>query len=197
MFKKLLQRFANRTTFPIEVGEVADALVALGCQDKFIFSPEEMDTGRLRGTFYQYTWRPRPYAEPELHTIIVYSSTDSLVWQRVISCKELIHVCDVPAAKTSTLEEISALIEKLLGPVSTEDYGLADVMASVDRLALYQALAVLFPLSLREVALASMRASPETCTAEVIAEWAKLPVGLARLVLSDQWPEIAAILGEA
>lgn len=192
MFCNLVGYFEDRDVFPIEVAEVAEVLIQLGCQDEFHFSPEKMDTGKLRGAFYQYKSHAVPYGEPILHTIIVYAEGVDVPWQRVICCKELIHVCDSAAARTNSPEEVAELMDKLLGLVSNEDYGLADFMASVDRLALYQALVVLFPLKMRTTALQAIAASK--ATEEQIAQWASLPLPLVKLVLSEEWPEVCEVL---
>lgn len=194
MFKKLLAGFEARTTLPVEIPELADALVNLGCQDVFIFSPQDTDPGKVRGVFYQYTTHSNAYAQPTLNTLVVFSKNVAPDWQRVICAKELIHVCDSAAAKTNTASEVDALVEKLLGPVSSEDYGLADFMASVDRLALYQALGLLFPMAAREVARAAI--ASQAATAKEIAEWVKLPGALVALVLSDEWPEVYKALSD-
>ena len=103
--------------------------------------------------YYQFTKRNGVYSDPLLCTLIVYSSKLSLDWQRLVCAKELIHVMDGKEEKTETAEELEGLIEKLIGPLSTEDFGLADLMAGKGKLAVYQALAVLFPDSARDDAL--------------------------------------------
>jgi hypothetical protein len=52
---------------------------------------------------------------------------------------------DGNAEKTNTSDELQGLIDKIIGPLSTEDFGLADLMAAKDKLAIYQALGVIFP----------------------------------------------------
>ncbi len=192
MFQKLLQHFSSRDKLPVEVTEISDFLVSAGCQDSIILHPENMEAGELRGTFYQYTTHPGVYASPEFVTLIVYPKNEDLSYQRVICGKEMIHLCDSKRARTNTPDEVDALIEKLLGPLSTEDYGLADLMASVDRLALYQALAILFPISARNVALEKM--ANGSATLESISQWSVLPEGLVSLILSEDWLEVHAVI---
>lgn len=187
MFGKLLQHFEAKNMLRIEVQEVADFLVANGSQDRIILRPEPMNPGELVGVYYQYTTHAAPYAQPDFVTLIVYPSNAPLEMQRLVCCKELIHVCDGKVARTDTLEEVDALCEKLLGPMTSDDYGIADIMASVDRFALYQGLALLFPWAARETALALI--AQDKATESDVAEWACLPLGLAKFVLSDEWAE--------
>ena len=95
---------------------------------------------------------------------------------------------DAHVAHTKTADEVSDLIIKLLGPLSTEDFGLADFVAAKDKLALYQILPVLFPEAARKAAAAKLAARDKTI--EDIATWACLPLQLARLVMTEEWPAI-------
>lgn len=194
MFQKLLKNFRDRDHLPVEVEEITSFLVKEGCQDSIILHPEEMDERECRGTFVQYTTHQGVYSAPDLVTLIVYPSNTSLADQRIICGKEVIHLCDGKNARTNTPEEVEALVEKLLGPLSTEDYGLADIMASVDRLALYQALALLFPLAARKTAVDRIQTGE--ITAEHVADWAVLPIALVKLVLSEEWLEAHSVIEE-
>jgi hypothetical protein len=192
MFGKLLSAFADRKNAPVDVQEVANFLIKFGCQDSIFFHPEELDPGELKGLYLQFTKRKGVYAAPDLVTLIIYPKDAPTEWQRLICCKELIHVCDGHNAMTNTPEEVDALVEKLLGPLSTDDFGVADFMASVDKIALYQAMAVLFPAAARDEARAQIEAG--AATVEAIAAWTQLPVEVARLVLADDWLEIYSII---
>lgn len=194
MFKKLLAAIEGRDDQPIEIEGIAAELVNLGCQDEFIFSPQNTDPGVLRGIYYQYIKHNQAYGQPILVTLIVYSQNVSLEWQRMISCKELIHVCDSAAAKTDTRAEVDSLLEKLLGPLSTEDYGLADFQTSVDRLALYQALGLLFPLGARAQALKQIKDG--NATVDEIVTWAVVPKPLILMALTDEWPGVFEALAD-
>lgn len=192
MLAKLLSRFEGRIEAPVEVTEVADGLISLGVQDRIIFSPEDMDPGKVRGAYYQYTTHGVMYGDPDLVSLIVYSQNLDLPWQRLVCCKELIHICDAAIEKTHEPDQVSELLDRLLGPLSTEDYGLADLAASVDKLAIYKALAFLFPAEARKVAL-SMLASGER-RVEDVARWVDLPESLVEFVLDEGWPDIRSQL---
>ncbi len=187
LIQNLAKNFETRVKLPIEIFEVRDAVVRLGIQDSIIFSGEDMDPANCRGAFYQYTQRAVVYGEPELVSLIVYSQHLTIPWQRMVCCKEIMHVLDKQEGKTNKKEEVVALAEKLLGPLSSEDYGLADFMAATDRLALYQGLAVLFPLAARTQALDKVK---KTKTVAEIAEWASVPEPLVNFVLDPAWPKL-------
>lgn len=194
LIKHLAKNFEGRVKLPIEIPEIRDAVIALGVQDEIVYCGEDMDPALCRGTFYQFTRKVAPYAPPDLVSLIVYSSQLDIPWQRVVCCKETVHVLDKAEGRTNKPADVIALAEKLLGPLSNEDYGLADVMAATDRIALYQGLAILFPPSARLVALKKIekaKTEEETKAALVqIAQWASIPLPLVGLTLADGWPNL-------
>ena len=182
----LLKAFESETALPIEIPDIRDAILKLGYQDEITFvAGADIDPGKLRGVYYQFTKRNGVYGDPQLCTLIVYSGKLGLDWQRLVCAKELIHVMDGAEEKTETSEELEGLIEKLIGPLSTEDFGLADLMAGKDKLAVYQALAVLFPDAAREDALKKIANGG---TLEDVAQQASVPLPFTRLVLREEWP---------
>ena len=188
MLQKLVEQFADNTNLPVEIDDIVEAIKALGWQDEVFLFAADTDPTRVRGAFRQFTYRKGVYAEPQLVTHIVYSQNVSLAWQRVICAKELVHIYDSLAAKTDTEEEVSQLLDRLVGPLSSEDYGLVDLQAAKDRLALYQALPLLLPKASLEVARAN------SIAAEVVAERACMPVELVNLVMSDDWQDLNGAL---
>jgi hypothetical protein len=186
--QRLLERFDPIKELPVEIPEVRDAIMQIGFQDEIRFIPcDKMNPAHLRGVFYQFTRHPRPYADPEFWTLIIYSSQMTKEWQRLVCAKELIHVMDGKAEKTKTPDELQGLIDKIIGPLSTEDFGLADVMAAKDKLAVYQALGVLFPDAAWADAQLALKAGK---TRQQIMEQACIPGQFANLVLADEWPAV-------
>lgn len=190
--QRLVAAFEKVTELPIEIPDVRDMVVSFGIQDRIICVPEDSDAGKCRGVYYQFTTRDGVYADPNFISLIVYSQNLDKDWQRVICAKEMIHIMDAQAEKTRTEQEVQDLVDKLLGPMSTEDFGLADLMAAVDKLALYQSLIFLFPDAARDEARSQI--AQKNRTPKQIAEWASLPLSLSDLVISDDWPELKKVL---
>lgn len=185
--KNLLAAVDTLEEMPIEIEELAAKLVEVGCQDDIIFHPDpEMNPSVLRGIHYKYSRHAGVYSEPIFTTLIIYSERLPLEWQRVVCCKELIHTCDDPVERTNREDEVQGLLDKLLGPLSTENFGVADIMAHKDKLALYQALMILFPDNARNQALVGIRDRGDT--PEKVARWMGLPIDLVKLVLDEDWP---------
>lgn len=190
--RKLVDKIAAVDQLPVEIEDVRDELIRLGFQDKIIFSDEDMDPAKLRGILYKFIQRPAVYGDPEMVSMIVYSSRLSIDWQRVVSGKELVHIMDKPSESAKTEEEVQAFLDKLLGPLSTEDFGLADLMAATDKLAVYQCLPLLFPQAARDQAVALFKSGEKTLPQ--IADWAVLPPNFIELMLGDGWPSLCDLL---
>lgn len=193
MLKQLIEEFASVEALPVEIEEIQAAIISLGVQDRIILCADPtMDTRRLRGLFVRYRYRPVVYGDPENITLIAFSSSETRAWQRVICCKEMIHIFDDDVERTNTLDELDGLIKRLLGPLSSDQVSICDLMAAKDRLALYQAVPLLFPSAAREKALRAIASGSGTF--EQIVEGSCLPSELVRLVLTDDWPKLSAKL---
>lgn len=193
MLRSLIEAFENRVELPIEISEIRDVIIAHGFQDKVILAEQEMDTGQLKGVFYQWIEHGAPYAEPTLTTLVIFPSNVTVDRQRLICAKELTHVCDLQVAKTNTPEAVLALAEKLVGPFEAPGLDAIELMASVDKLAQFQGLNLLLPKAARNRAKQIM-AEDSSITPHAIADWAVIPVEYVTLMLSDFWDPFSAAL---
>lgn len=185
--QKLIAKFSTRTELPIEIPEVREEIIAMGIQDKIVFCPDaEMDKTKLKGAYMQFRVRPTMYGEYEDWSLIVFCANEGIPWQRMICAKEMIHILDDEAERTSTLDQLDGLLNRLLGSVSTEEFNIFDIMAAKDRLALYQAIPLLFPMAARDNAIQAVKSGRKTL--HEIADDACLPVELVSLALTDNWP---------
>ncbi|MGA8169563.1 MAG: hypothetical protein WB816_01805 [Methylocystis sp.] len=189
MLEKIIAEFSEVSELPIEITEVRQAILRNGVQDRIVFCPDEaMDQTKLIGAYYQYTRRDGLYGDTELVSIIVFCSKLEVSWQRMICCKEMVHILDDDAEKTDTLEELDGLLTRLLGPLSTGDFNIFDIMATKDRLALYQAIPLLFPMTARNNAVEKLKRGE--CSVADIAEAAVMPKQLIEIALRDEWPRL-------
>lgn len=187
MLFRLVQRFASRVTLPIEVDEVIEALTSFGWQDEIRIQPVDTDPGILRGTCVQWHESPAPYAQPSLVTLITYSSKMDLEHQRLVCVKELVHACDPPALRVRNSDRLRNVLEKLVLPLQADQGSLENLINIQERIAIYQALAILFPLPAREAALDGLTTGKYSF--EEIVRWACLPNSYVGVVLHDRWPE--------
>ncbi len=192
MLKELVDHFAAVTALPIEVEEIASQIKVMGCQDEIHLLPVDCDPTVVRGVYTQFRYHAAMYGEPIWVTHVAYCQNVPLEWQRVICAKELVHIFDPHAAKTDTDEEVNGLLDKLVGPLSTEDYGFADLMAAKDRLALYQCLPLLLPKASLDIARDEVRSG--RMSEQDVADWACMPVRLVSLMLSEHWENLNGAL---
>jgi hypothetical protein len=160
--------------------------------DEVHFVPVEADPDRIHGAIGRFRYRPRPYADPVWVAHIPFNSIDSLEIQRVTCSKELIHLFDSDLECTDTEEEVPAFIARLLGPFSSDDLGLADLMAGKDKLAVYMCL----PLLLPKAALRILRREvvEERLTTVEAAQLACMPHDLVVLMLDENWDSVNGAL---
>lgn len=192
--RSLIKKFEDRVTLPIEIDEIRDAIIDLGIQDRIVFCDEDLDTEELRGVLKQWREHGSVYGEPRWTTLIVYPRGVEVEWQRVICAKELVHVFDKQIVKTQTPEMIEKLAEKVLGPFEGLSDSPADFMATVDKLAAYQWINLLFPRAARNVARQMIKNGAKG--PEEIAEWAAIPLEYVYMVLDEAWEEISEILSK-
>ena len=183
MLKGLIDHFKGETNLPIEVGEIANKIIEMGYQDEIHLFPVDCDPTMVRGVYTQFRYSGAPYSDARWVTHIAYCQNVTLEWQRVICAKELVHIFDPTVAKTDTEEEVSALLDQLVGPLSTEAYGLADLMAAKDRLALYQCLPILLPNASLDIAREEVRAGRKS--EQDVANWAAIPLQFIQLMLRN------------
>ncbi len=108
--RELLKYTSARDTFPIEVDEIKKWMLNKGIHDEINFIPDPaMDVKVLRGSLVQYEYCPAPYEDNVRVADISYATDQSLCWQRLVCCKELVHLLDRPETHTATKEQIEAL----------------------------------------------------------------------------------------
>ncbi len=190
--KRILQKFENRTDLPIEIEEIRDFIVELGIQDRIIFCAEDLDTAILRGVIYQWRQPSSVYGEPIWTTLIVYPCSMAPDWQRAICAKEMVHIFDSQIVKTVNPEMIEGLAKKVVGPLEIDAESPESLMATVDRLAEFQAVNLLFPRAART--LAHTKISSNEMTVREISEWASIPEHFVQLALDPKWEDISSIL---
>ena len=192
--KKLIAAFREVDALPVEVEDIRQKIIDLGFQDEIIIQGVHGDPGHIKGVFYQYKMTPAVYAEKILCTVIGFNLANPLPWQRLSCAKELMHVFDDDLERTNTAAELDRLMDKLLGPMSTDDVGLADLMALKDKMALYEAIPILFPIAARNACLNALAAG-FIAKEEVIIQ-ACLPPPICELVLGDDWPKWLELLND-
>ena len=115
-----------------------------------------------------------------------------LEWQRLVCCKELLHILDSVETRVSRPEDIERLVEKIVLPADLQDPFTDGIHALTDRVAATYAAAILFPFAAREIVLKPFLERKLPLTR--LADMAELPPRYVAIVMSEIWPEIHKML---
>ncbi len=190
---ELIKTFSESFNLPVEIDNVILFMKEkLGVTDEiYPFWDKELDVGTLQGYCHREEI-PSANGGSYFMTTIGYAKNGHEM-ERLVSCKELLHILDPKSCRASSPEAVHALINKialradLVEPFAPNDH-------ASDRVAVLEALAVLFPLAARNYLVPYYKAD-EISLAE-IADRAELPESYVAYALSDAWPEIHRILLE-
>jgi hypothetical protein len=194
--KDVIKHFRTVTTVPVEVDEVVEFLRASGVKDELYLWEVDINSERLRGSLVQ--WEPWEYPmNGEVHYVGDIYVAKSLPpdWRRLVVCKELLHVIDPVDCRVNSEADIEQLIEKLVLPPELQDAKQDGWKVLTDKVAIYEAIAVLFPLAARALMLELLK-SGKTTVGE-IAHIVDLPERFVRLVMWEKWPNVHSnLVGE-
>jgi hypothetical protein len=191
--KALTKFFETFQNVPFEIEDVRDQCVeSLGIQDEIILHKENMDPDFLLGILVRYTKRIAPYKEPKRCALIIFNGNIPIEYQRLACCKELVHLFDVPPLVTNTRDSIITLIGHLTGGLNITTPEPGDWQAIKDKLALYQALAILFPHEAREDLMPFY--ANGTISDAWIAEYFCIPEEYVEFLMSDKWDGLRSTL---
>jgi hypothetical protein len=182
---KLIMQFAMREIIPVQVADVVEAIKALGVTDQIRFYDVDIDTNVLKGVIEQWiyeevTGQPGiPVAE--ISTAKSLSPTE----KRLVECKELLHLLDPQHFRVNTFAGTEALIDKIVVPLELQDPANDGVHAVSDRIAIFYALAVLFPKAVRDLFMQPYKEG--SLSLEHIAQMVDLPIYYVVAAMSDHW----------
>ena len=149
---RVVRHFQGVGRVPVSIGEVLDVIREIAPDEIIDIWGVDIDPRILRGNCYRYRRSPLPgsFATETRHALITYSSRMPLGEQRLVCCKELVHILDPDPILTTTAIQVVSLADNLVNqstaPIKNQD----DVSAFLDRMARLQALAILFPYGLWE-----------------------------------------------
>ena len=91
--KRLIEAFATREIVPIELNSVVERIRELGVQEEIYYWNYDIDPTVLQGKIEHWDW---PDNDGNKHGVIdiYYAAKLKIEWQRVVVCKELLHILD-------------------------------------------------------------------------------------------------------
>lgn len=192
---ELIKAFDATDTLPVDVNDVLGCLRKNGVHDNIEFIGVDLKPDVLLGTIKVFHVRSIMYGEPERWVNIYYHRGWTPDWQRMISCKELVHLLDPASAYTSAPDDIQRLADKIGLPPEMQDPSADGFATNIDRLAEFRAAALLLPATARELLLPLYKDGKLKLTD--IARMADMPSKYAGFVMSDSWPVVHRLLTES
>ena len=161
---RLIRFFSTFSVLPIEIPVVVEQIIEeYDIVDDISIIPLDIPASELKGVHYRFLQRMEPPQTGfDRKVLIGFSRHLTVPWQRVVCCKELIHIMDGTPFRTTTRAGVDRLVPRLLSRSSIAPMGVADLGAIKDIIATYQALAVLFPEEMREHFASQFRAKKIT-----------------------------------
>jgi hypothetical protein len=191
---RVVRHFEGSGKVPVDINDVLALVRELVPTLKIKVRGVNVDPSKLRGTCYRYAIDDAKILLPQQVAYIVYSRQMEPEWQRLVCCKELVHILEPDPIWTSTKEKVLHLAERVIRPLDVTPAGLNpnSIGAVFDQLAKWHAMAILFPFGLWEEALPLVKKGK--VTAEQVADWVELPVDHVAFVLSDEWKAVRETL---
>jgi hypothetical protein len=191
----LIRTCAAWETLPVDVEDhVKPEFLKFGVKDQiWFFSDPKLNPSIIRGEIQHWEWWDwRPETEPIRVADITYAAQMPHEWQRLVCCKEMLHILDPEGTRVTRPEDIDKLVEKIILPSDLQDPFNDGIHALTDRVAITYAAAILFPLGAREILIQPFLDG--RLPLAKVAELAELPPRYAAVVMSESWPEIHEML---
>lgn len=187
---KIMRHFEGLGRVPVELPEVIAQFQGSGLLETIVIRGLDKPADTLRGVHYRYSEPPMAGSAlmDKRYVIIPYSTQQSLQWQRLVICKELVHLYDPPPVTTKARDEILQLGKKLAAPKVQLSATGNGIQHFFDMLAKWRAMAIMFPYGLHEEMMPRYLAGK--VTAQQIADMVHLPVEYVEPILTDGWKEL-------
>ncbi|MCB1503107.1 MAG: hypothetical protein KDK07_25570 [Bauldia sp.] len=187
----LIQEFSALTTLPVPINDVWEKLKEWGFDEIYFFQDVDLDPTILNGHIEQEEIPCNDGNDSYIMNTITYAKTDNET-ERLVICKEMLHIMDPDEYRANKPKELEELIEKIVLPAELVDPVTENAHSINDRIAITQASAVLFPLAARKLIMPHYQSGRYSL--RQIADMAELPPRYVAPILSDFWPHIHDIL---
>ena len=184
LVRDLIEHFSGREIAPIEIDAVIEHMRSIGVKEEIYYWTADIDPGILQGEMAHWSY---PDNNGDSHPVvdITVSKHLSIESQRLVTCKELIHILDAEAARVREADAIRHLIERIVLPPDFLELKKDGIGAINDKLAIYQAVAILFPFAMRQ--LLKSKVEEGLISAKDIANIISIPERFVLIVLNDAW----------
>jgi hypothetical protein len=188
--KELIAEFSEKTSLPIDLKEVEGAIRAKGVEDEIrYFHDVELDPN-IFGGFLHTEEIPFEDDTRIIHTITYARMGEEM--ERLVCCKEMLHILDPDYLKSSTLKNVNQIIAEIILPADFPQLLNNGPHTNYDILSLWHAVAVLMPLACINLLRPALKEGK--ISIERIAEMAEVPLFAVGVAMNDAWPDFHAHL---
>ena len=188
---ELIKEFSTRTTVPVELDDVVEAIKKRGIKDEIWYFKADLDPSIVQAALVEWEY-PDGFGRTKRVAHVDYAKSLPPDRQRLAVCKELLHLLDPDEMKVSTEAEFEQLVSRIGLPPEDQDPALDGHRTVSDYVGIYKAVAVLFPWAAREIFLPKF--TDGTISHEDIARIVDIPPRYAALVMKEWWAKMHEIL---
>ena len=192
---ELIKKFDVREQVPVDVNDVKAELETRGIKDEIYFWPSTLDSKHLKGQLVHIDYWDYPgYEGAPTKTVadIYYAKNLPDDEQRLVCCKELLHILDPEHCRAATEEAITRLFSKMGLPPEMQEPFKDGAAVNTDRVAVYEAVAVLFPYATRQLLMPPFKATKINLTD--ITRMIDIPYKYVVFVMHENWEAVHSIL---
>ena len=183
---RLVRAFEGVGRVPVDLEEVVSKVRSFVPDERVTVLGVDIDPSKLRGLCLTVKEDDGSQVMMRIkHSRVLFSTRMPLCEQRLVCCKELMHVLDPDPIRTSSHNEILPLAERMAHGHTFSLQGPDDVKAFMDAIAKWQALALLFPFGFYEEIYPKYKAG--LIKLQQVADDLQIPASYAHVVLSDEW----------
>lgn len=182
----IFQHFSCYTELPIKMEQVREYIYLKQLVDRILFHPVDRDPTILKGMLYTTKDKPPYFTGERITANIAYSINLSTSFQRLVICKELLHILDNGNLVVNVREDADRLISEITLPSSVSiDWANHHAGTNSDKTTELLALAILFPRD----SITELRPlfEADKIGIEEIAALTLIPESYIPLTLSDVW----------
>lgn len=189
---RVVRHFEGIGKVPVDLKDVVALVRELVPGETIRVRGVNVAPNKLKGTCYRYAIDDSKILVPRQVSYIVYSNQLDPYWQRLVCCKELVHILDPNPILTTTKEKVVSLIERVRKDLA-DNHALTRTdsnafAALFDQIAKWHAMAISFPFGLWEEI--APKVTSGEFTAEQVADWVELPLDHVRAVLDPEWKAV-------
>ena len=175
---ELIKHFAASETTPVEIDSIIDHLRQHGVDDEIYYFPSDI-----------WEYPANPDGKINRCVDIYFDKSLPIEWQRVVCCKEIVHILDPESKRIATPADVAHLIDRIALPIDPIIDGESVIN---DKFAVWQAIAIMFPMSCRELLKPAL--DENKLTYNDIAKITCLPLRYVITVMSDVWEKIYPVI---